>query len=103
MLIQKDKACGVDVHRDSLVATILSRNGTKVQREFGVTISELFDFREWLASNECKAVAMESTGTYWIPVYTVLEDSFGDCRSKSLRDQAHPQEEDRSGRLRMDC
>jgi transposase len=76
MLIQKDKACGVDVHRDSLVATILSRNGTKVQREFGVTISELFDFREWLASNECKAVAMESTGTYWIPVYTVLEDSF---------------------------
>jgi transposase len=76
MLVQRDKACGVDVHRDSIVATILSRDGTKVQKEFGTTISELFEFRDWLRSNECKVVALESTGTYWIPVYTVLEDGF---------------------------
>jgi transposase len=76
MLVQRDKACGVDVHRDSIVATILSRNGTKVQKEFGTTISALFKFRDWLKSNECTAVALESTGTYWIPVYTVLEDGF---------------------------
>ncbi len=76
MLVQKDKACGVDVHRDSIVATILSRDGNKDQRKFGTTISELFEFRDWLISNECKSVALESTGTYWIPIYTVLEDSF---------------------------
>lgn len=76
MLVQKDKACGVDVHRDSIVATILSRKGTKVQQEFGTTISELFEFRDWLMSNECNAVALESTGTYWIPIYSVLEEGF---------------------------
>ena len=76
MLVQKDKACGVDVHRDSIVATILSRKGTKVQQEFGTTISELFEFRDWLMSNECNAVALESTGTYWIPIYTILEEGF---------------------------
>lgn len=76
MLVQKDKACGVDVHRDSIVATILSRKGTKVQQEFGTTISELFEFRDWLMSNECNAVALESTGTYWIPIYSILEEGF---------------------------
>jgi transposase len=76
MLVQKDKACGVDVHRDNIVATILSRDGIKVQEEFGTTISELFEFRNWLISNDCKAVALESTGTYWIPVYSILEDGF---------------------------
>lgn len=26
-------------------------------------------------SNNCEAVAIESTGVYWIPIYTVLEGS----------------------------
>jgi transposase len=76
MLVQRNKACGVDVHRDSIVATILSRDGKMDQKEFGTTISQLFEFRDWLESSECKVVALESTGTYWIPVYTVLEDGF---------------------------
>jgi len=76
MLAQRDKACGVDVHRDSIVATILDRNGKKDQKEFGTAVSELFEFRDWLSSNGCKAVALESTGTYWIPIYTVLEEGF---------------------------
>ena len=76
MLVQRDKACGVDVHRDSIVATILDRDGKKAQKEFGTTVSELFEFRDWLSSKGCKAVALESTGTYWIPIYTVLEEGF---------------------------
>jgi len=48
MLVQKDEACGVDVHRDNIVATILSRDGTKVQEEIGITISKLFEFRNCL-------------------------------------------------------
>jgi transposase len=27
-------------------------------------------------SNDCKSVALESTGTYWVPIYTILEDGF---------------------------
>ena len=36
---------------------------------------ELLRFKAWLIDNGCDVVAMESTGTYWIPVYSALEDS----------------------------
>lgn len=32
-------------------------------------------FKEWLINDGCNVVAMESTGTYWIPIYSVLEDA----------------------------
>ena len=72
---QRDKACGADIHKNTIVATILSLAGIKSQAEFGTTLSELFRFKAWLIDNDCDVVAMESTGTYWIPVYTVLESS----------------------------
>ena len=59
----------------TIVATILSLSGTKNQAKFGTTLSELLRFKAWLIDNGCNVVAMESTGTYWIPVYSVLEGS----------------------------
>ena len=32
--------------------------------------------RDWLAGHGVTGVAMESTGVYWCPVYTVLESHF---------------------------
>jgi len=32
--------------------------------------------REWLLSQGCTHVAMESTGVYWKPVYAILEGAF---------------------------
>jgi transposase len=72
---QRDKACGADIHKNTIVATILSLAGTKNQAEFGTTLPELLRFKAWLIDNDCDVVAMESTGTYWIPVYSVLESS----------------------------
>ena len=72
---QRDKACGADIHKNTIVATILSLAGIKSQAEFGTTLSELLRFKAWLIDNDCDVVAMESTGIYWIPVYTVLESS----------------------------
>jgi transposase len=72
---QRDKACGADIHKNKIVATILSLSGTKNQAEFRTNLQELLRFKTWLIDNACDVVAMESTGTYWIPVYTVLEDS----------------------------
>jgi transposase len=57
------------------VATILSSNGIKVEGEFGTTISELIRFKEWLKENDCNTVAFESTGTFWQPIYSILERS----------------------------
>jgi transposase len=74
---KQNKACGADIHKNKIVATILSSSETKNQAEFGTTLPELLRFKSWLKDNDCNSVAMESTGTYWIPVYTVLEGCGG--------------------------
>jgi transposase len=75
MLRQRDKACGADIYKKTIVATILSSDGTKIEGEFGTTVPELIRFKEWLKENDCNSVAVESTGTFWQPIYSVLEGS----------------------------
>jgi transposase len=40
------------------------------------TTAALLVLRDWLAAHGVTHVAMESTGVYWRPVYSVLEDAF---------------------------
>jgi transposase len=40
---------------------------------FNTDIKSLIEFREWLIDYDCPVVAIESTGIYWIPIYTILE------------------------------
>jgi len=75
METQKNIVCGADIHKKFIMATILSRDGTKSSGRFGMTLDEIVRFKEWVISNNCEAVAIESTGVYWIPIYTVLEGS----------------------------
>jgi len=48
-------------------------NGTvkKQIRTFNATPRELVKLREWLLSQGCTHVAMESTGVYWKPVLAI--------------------------------
>jgi transposase len=70
-----DVTCGVDVHRDSFVATILSSGGCRT-RKFEKDVEGIEEFKTWLRDNRCSAVIMESTGVYWIPLYAGLEEEF---------------------------
>jgi transposase len=72
-----ERGCGLDVHQATVVACLLSvlQNG-KVQKQvrtFGTTTRALLTLREWLLSEGCTHVALESTGVYWKPVYAILE------------------------------
>jgi transposase len=69
------EACGVDVHRDGFVATILCGKGCKTRR-FEKDVEGIEAFKTWLRENRCNAVVMESTGVYWIPLYAGLEGEF---------------------------
>lgn len=75
-----ERCCGLDVHQATVVACVLvGRAGPKALKEvrtFGTTTRELLQLRDWLASEGCTHVGMESTGIYWMPVYAVLEDQF---------------------------
>ncbi|SRR6266404_365929 len=75
-----ERGCGLDVHQATVVACLLivlkNRQVQKQVRTFGTTTRELLSLREWLLSEGCTHVAMESTGVYWRPIYTVLEGAF---------------------------
>lgn len=76
--------CGLDIHKESIVACILKGPiGSKLKpeseiKEFGTRLTELLALRKWLEEQDCHYVAMESTGIYWNPVYAVLEASLLD-------------------------
>ena len=69
-----DKCCGVDVHKKLLVACLASGEEREL-REFGATTRELLAMADWLSGAGCEMVAMESTGSYWKPLYNVLESA----------------------------
>ena len=72
---QRNKVCGADIHKKFLVATIISRDGIKMTKRFGMTLEDLLEFKSWVVENQCEQVAVESTGVYWIPIHAVLEDA----------------------------
>src|SRR6201988_2806276 len=77
MELRHARCCGLDVHKDSVVACVRLVCDGKVTTEvrtFGTTTAELLRLSEWLAANECTHVAMEATGVYWKPVWHVLDD-----------------------------
>ena len=79
-----DCCCGLDIHKESIVACLLKgplAEGLKPEseiKEFGTQLPDLIALRKWLASHKCRHVAMESTGIYWQPVYAILETALSD-------------------------
>jgi len=75
--------CGMDVHKNFLVACIATtdeRSHTSHQiRRFSTFAGDLRKLADWLASNNCKDVCMESSGRYWIPVFNALEKTCNVC------------------------
>ena len=67
-----DICCGVDVHKKLIVACLRSGRKNEV-RQFGATTRELLEMAAWLNEAKCEMVAMESTASYWKPLYNVLE------------------------------
>lgn len=70
MEIVNPNACGIDIGSRSHFVSI--GQAEEDVREFGVYNEDLQSLAQWLAENEVKSVAMESTGTYWQNLYAVL-------------------------------
>lgn len=66
--------CGLDVHKDTIVATIRSSSNDYETREFSSFTSSLTELRDWCKEQGVTHIAMESTGIYWKPVFNILED-----------------------------
>jgi transposase len=69
------RCAGLDVHKDSVWACARV-DGVKSVEKFGTSSRELLRLGDWLASLGVAAVAMESTGVFWKPVWNLLEGRF---------------------------
>lgn len=71
--------CGMDVHKEIVVACIRRINADGQVEElietFPTTTKGLLALSVWLSQHQVAVVAMESTGVYWKPVWNLLEDT----------------------------
>src|SRR5260221_1395832 len=73
-----ERCAGIDVGKKFLAVCVMAgpaqENPTAEVRKFGTIRGELERLREWLKSEGCTHVVMESTGCYWKAVPNILED-----------------------------
>ena len=71
------RCAGLDVHKKSVMITILTEqpNGQirEVTRQFGTFPKQRRQLANWLASQHVELVVMESTGVYWKSIYAECE------------------------------
>jgi transposase len=75
MQVVYERCCGLDVHKKTVVACIITAQSKQI-RTFGTMTKELLRLSDWLSQNQVSHVAMESTGVYWKPIYNLLEEAF---------------------------
>lgn len=74
----RPKCAGLDVHKKSVVAALCTSDTVTLEasykvRTFSTNNSDIAALRDWLLSQGCHDVCMESTGKYWIPIFNILE------------------------------
>ena len=79
MEVVYSKCAGLDVHKETVVACVIIREGTKPRKEirtFLTMTKDLMVMHDWLQASGVTHVAMESTGVYWKPIFNLLEGNF---------------------------
>jgi len=77
--VQVERGAGIDVAKKFVVVCVITAPAgqkpvEEVQR-FGTNVKELERLRAWLVEKGCTHALMESTGSYWKPVFNILEGS----------------------------
>ncbi len=71
---------GIDIHKKSFTVAlnITNKEGTCSIKTstFSTMQSGILKARDWLMLNNCRHIALESTGKYWIPVFNLFEEYF---------------------------
>ena len=78
MRVLHERCCGLDIHQRFVVACLLatSPDGAvhKEVRTYSPMTNDLLAFADWLRAESGGPVVMESTGSYWRPVFNLLEE-----------------------------
>lgn len=76
-----ERCAGLDVHKDTVVATVRvpgqgRRRRPQETRTFSTMTRGIVELGDWLAAFGVTLVGMEATGVYWRPVFYGLEERF---------------------------
>jgi transposase len=75
-----ERCAGLDIHKKLVVACVIAPGPDGQPRtdlaSFGTLTDDLLQLGDWLRQRQVQAVAMEATGSYWKPLYNLLEDDF---------------------------
>ena len=66
-------AAGIDVGAEELVVAVPLDRDDQPIRTYSTFTDDLYALRDRLRSHSVTTVAMESTGTYWVAIYEILE------------------------------
>src|SRR5215469_7314667 len=75
-----ERCAGIDVGKRFLLCCVLTAAANEESSprtvRFDTTVAALIRLREWLLAERITHVVMESTGSYWVPIFNILEDHF---------------------------
>jgi transposase len=75
-----ERCAGIDIGKRFLLCCVLTGSAadepSSETRRFDTTVPCLEQLRTWLIEEQVTHVVMESTGSYWIPVFNLLEGIF---------------------------
>jgi transposase len=78
MRVLHERCCGLDIHKKFVVACFLATGSDgavqKEVRTYSTMTVDLLALADWLRAEGCGPVVMESTGSYWRPVFNLLEE-----------------------------
>jgi transposase len=66
------KTCGLDVHKDSVFCAIYNGKKYSTVTDHDTTMPKIRQMGEYLRAEGISKVAMESTSTYWVPIWDIL-------------------------------
>src|SRR5881628_3195532 len=74
--VKVENCAGIDAGKKFLAVCVLTgpvdRKPAAEVRRFGTSVKELERLRAWLVERKCTEAVMESTGSYWKPVFNIL-------------------------------
>jgi len=77
--VRVERGAGIDVAKKFVVVCVMTgpadQKPVEEVRRFGTSVKELERLRAWLLEKGCTAAVMESTGSYWKPVFNIMEGS----------------------------
>jgi transposase len=67
-----ERCCGLDIHKASVTACVIIGSQKEI-RTFGTMTDSLLEMTAFLRERGVQMTAMESTGSYWKPVFNIME------------------------------